>query len=112
MDGHATFINAVAALGEATVEACAASGLALDDVDLFVFHQANRRILDAVAERLASTATRVVDVIADIGNTSAATLPHRARRGARRGRLFTGARVVLGAMGAGFTYGAGVLTWA
>jgi 3-oxoacyl-[acyl-carrier-protein] synthase-3 len=112
MDGHATFIGAVAALSEATVDACAASGLALEDVDLFVFHQANRRILDAVAERLGLDHERVVDVIADIGNTSAATLPLAldAARGA--GRLFTGARVVLGAMGAGFVYGAGVLTWA
>ena len=112
MDGHATFINAVAALSEATVEACAASGLALGDVDLFIFHQANRRILDAVAERLGLDRERVVDVIADIGNTSAATLPLALAATRDAGRLFTGARVVLGAMGAGFVYGAGVLTWA
>ena len=112
MDGHATFINAVAALSDATVEACAASGLALSEVDLFVFHQANRRILDAVAERLGAERDRVVDVIADIGNTSAATLPIALTMTRDAGRLFTGAQVVLGAMGAGFTYGAGVLTWA
>jgi len=112
MDGHATFIRAVAALSAATIDACAASGLALADVDLFVFHQANRRILDAVAERLGIQRERVVDVIADIGNTSAATLPLALTSARDAGRLFTGARVVLGAMGAGFTYGAGVLTWA
>ena len=112
MDGHATYVAAVAALSEATVEACAGSGLALADVDLFVFHQANRRILDAVAERLGLERERVVDVIADIGNTSAATLPLALTAARDAGQLFSGARVVLGAMGAGFVYGAGVLTWA
>ena len=112
MDGHGTYVSAVAALAEATVAACTASDLALDDVDLFVFHQANRRILDAVAERLGLDRDRVVDVIADLGNTSAATLPLALTRVRDAGRLFSGARVVLGAMGAGFVYGAGVLTWA
>jgi 3-oxoacyl-[acyl-carrier-protein] synthase-3 len=112
MDGHATFLGAVAALATSTAEACAASGLALGDVDLFVFHQANRRILDAVAERLGLDRDRVVDVIADVGNTSAATLPIALTAARDAGRLFSGARVVLGAMGAGFVYGAGVLTWA
>jgi 3-oxoacyl-[acyl-carrier-protein] synthase-3 len=112
MDGHGTFINAVAALSEATLDACAAADVALGDVDLFVFHQANRRILDAVAERLGLQPGRVVDVIADMGNTSAATLPLALAAARDQGRLFTGARVLLGAMGAGFVYGAGVLTWA
>ena len=112
MDGHATYVSAVAALSEATIEACAEAGLALSDVDLFVFHQANRRILDAVAERLGVDRARVVDVIADVGNTSAATLPIALTMARDAGRLFSGASVVLGAMGAGFTYGAGVLTWA
>jgi 3-oxoacyl-[acyl-carrier-protein] synthase-3 len=111
MDGHGTFISAVAALGEATLDACAAAGIELADVDLFVFHQANRRILDAVAEKLDLPRERVVDVIADLGNTSAATLPIALTIARDEGRLTSGARVVLGAMGAGFVYGAGVLTW-
>jgi 3-oxoacyl-[acyl-carrier-protein] synthase III len=112
MDGHATYVSAVAALCDATVEACAASELELADVDLFVFHQANRRILDAVAERLGLERDRVVDVIAETGNTSAATLPLALCAARDSGLLLSGARVVLGAMGAGFVYGAGVLTWA
>jgi 3-oxoacyl-[acyl-carrier-protein] synthase-3 len=111
MDGHGTFISAVAALTRATTEACAAAELELEDVDLFVFHQANRRILEAVSERLGLDPSRVVDVIADMGNTSAATLPLALAAARDQGRLFTGARVLLGAMGAGFVYGAGVLTW-
>ena len=112
MDGHATFISAVAALAEATTDACAAAQLELCDVDLFVFHQANRRILGAVAERLGLEHERVVDVIADTGNTSAASLPIALTAARDAGRLRAGARVLLGAMGAGFVSGAGVLTWA
>jgi 3-oxoacyl-[acyl-carrier-protein] synthase-3 len=112
MDGHGTFISAIGALSESTVDACAAADVALDDIDVFVFHQANRRILDAVAERLGLDSARVVDVIADLGNTSAATLPLALAAARDEGRLFPGARVLLGAMGAGFVYGAGVLTWA
>lgn len=112
MDGHGTFINAVAALSSAAEEACAAAGLTLDDIDAFVFHQANRRILDAVADRLGIDRDRVVDVIADLGNTSAATLPLALSIARDRGQITGGARVLLGAMGAGFVYGAGVLTWA
>jgi 3-oxoacyl-[acyl-carrier-protein] synthase-3 len=112
MDGHGTFLNAVASLSEATLEACAAADLAADDIDAFVFHQANRRILEAVAEKLDLPRERVVDVIADLGNTSAATLPLALTMARDRGQITSGSRVLLGAMGAGFVYGAGVLTWA
>jgi len=112
MQGHETYVNAVTALSEATVDACAAANLSAGDIDLFVFHQANRRILDAVAERLGLDRTRVVDVIADLANVSAATLPLALCAARDEGRIRPGARVLLGAMGAGFVYGAGVLTWA
>lgn len=112
MQGHETYVNAVSALSEATVDACAAAGIAPQDVDLFVFHQANRRILDAVAERLGLDRARVVDVIADLANVSAATLPLALCAARDAGRIHPGDRVLLGAMGAGFVYGAGVLTWA
>jgi 3-oxoacyl-[acyl-carrier-protein] synthase-3 len=111
MEGHDTFINAVSALSEATVDACAAAGLELGDIDLFAYHQANSRILDAVSERLGLDSARVVDVIADLGNTSAATIPLALAAARDDGRLRRGDKVMLGAMGAGFVYGAGVLTW-
>jgi 3-oxoacyl-[acyl-carrier-protein] synthase III len=112
MEGHETFLRATAALSEATVDACAAAGVGLDDIDVFVFHQANRRILDAVAERLGLERGRVVDAIADLANTSAASIPLALCAARDEGRLAPGRRVLLGAMGAGFVYGAGVLTWA
>jgi 3-oxoacyl-[acyl-carrier-protein] synthase-3 len=111
MEGHDTFIAATAFLCEATLEACHAAEVAIADVDLFVYHQANRRILTAVAERLALDPDRVVDVIADLGNTSAASLPLALADADDAGRLRNGARVLLGAVGAGFTYGATVIEW-
>lgn len=111
MDGHETFKQAVKRMGEATTAACAAAGVALADVDLFVYHQANTRILASLAERLGLEGTRVVDQIALLGNTSAASVP-LALAGARaQGRLRPGMRVLLGAAGSGFTWGAAVATW-
>lgn len=111
MDGHETFKLAVSSLVSSTREAVAAAGLALDDIDLFVYHQANGRILTAVAEALGAPADRVLDVIADIGNTSAASIPLALTQAARDGRLHPGDRVLLGAVGAGFTWGAVVVEW-
>ena len=111
MEGHETFLVATATLAEATVDACAAAGIALDDIDLFVYHQANRRILDAVAERLGLDRARVVDAIGELGNTSAASIPLALVQAREEGRIEPGDRVLLGAVGAGFVYGAGVLTW-
>ena len=75
MDGRATFRAAVARLTEVTLEVVDEAGIALDDVDLFVYHQANARILSAVGERLGLPPERVVDSIATHGNTSAASIP-------------------------------------
>jgi len=75
MQGHETFREAVTRLSEATIDACAAARVGLDEIDLFVYHQANGRILSAVGERLGLEPERVVDCIAEYGNTSAATLP-------------------------------------
>jgi len=111
MRGHETFREAVARLSQATVEAVQAVGIELDQIDLFVYHQANGRILAAVGERLGLPGERVVDCIAEYGNTSAATLPLALAHGERDGRLAAGDRVLLGAFGAGFTWGATVVEW-
>jgi 3-oxoacyl-[acyl-carrier-protein] synthase-3 len=111
MQGHETFLLATQSLCEATISACTAANVGLDDIDIFVYHQANRRILGAVAERLGIDETRVIDAIADIGNTSAASIPLTLDLARREGRLHRGDTVLLGAMGAGFVYGAGVMTW-
>lgn len=111
MDGHETFKRAVTALVGATHDALALAGLALAEIDLFVYHQANGRILRSVAEQLGVTGDRVLDVIADTGNTSAASVPLALADASRSGRLEPGSRVLLGAVGAGFTWGATVIEW-
>jgi 3-oxoacyl-[acyl-carrier-protein] synthase-3 len=111
MDGVETFKNAVRRMAEVTREALDQAGLETDDVDLFVYHQANARILTAVAEELSLPLERVVEEIADYGNTSAGTIPIALTRAAEDGRLRDGSRVLLGAFGAGFVWGAGVVEW-
>jgi 3-oxoacyl-[acyl-carrier-protein] synthase-3 len=111
MRGQDTFKAAVARLSESTLEACAEAGVDLDDIDLFVYHQANARITRAVGQRLALPPERVVDCIERYGNTSAASLPIALAEAERDGRLRRGARVLVGTFAAGFTWGAGVIEW-
>jgi 3-oxoacyl-[acyl-carrier-protein] synthase-3 len=111
MQGHETFKHAVARMSQATAEALARSELDVDDVDLFVYHQANGRILRAVAEQLDLPQERVIDCIDTHGNTSAATLPLALAHAEATHRLRPGDRVLLGAFGAGFTWGACVVAW-
>jgi 3-oxoacyl-[acyl-carrier-protein] synthase-3 len=111
MQGHDTFKAAVHRLSESTVEAVEHVGLELDDIDLFVYHQANARILAAVGERLRIDGGRVIDCIDRYGNTSSATLPIALADARERGMLEPGMNVLLAAFGAGFTWGAGVIQW-
>jgi 3-oxoacyl-[acyl-carrier-protein] synthase III len=111
MRGHETFREAVARLTLCTHQAVRSAGVGLDEIDLFVYHQANGRILSAVGERLGLPAGRVVDCIGQYGNTGAATLPLALAFSEREGMLSPGDRVLLGAFGAGFTWGATVLEW-
>jgi 3-oxoacyl-[acyl-carrier-protein] synthase-3 len=111
MRGHETFREAVGHLSLATMQAIHAAELRLPQIDLFVYHQANGRILSAVGERLGLDPERVVDCIGAHGNTSAATLPLALAISEGEGRLAPGDRVLLGAFGAGFTWGATVVEW-
>ena len=111
MEGHETFLAAVRHLSECTVEVVQRAGLQLSDIDLFVYHQANSRILTAVGERLELDAERVFDCIAMLGNTSAASVPLALGEAVQSGVLGPGMRVVLGAIGAGLSWGATVVTW-
>jgi 3-oxoacyl-[acyl-carrier-protein] synthase III len=111
MQGHETFRYAVDLMASSTVEAVGLAGIELDDVDLFVYHQANARILRAVGERLSLAPGRVVDSIAKLGNTSAATIPLALAQARAAGQLRQGARVLLGAFGAGLSWGATVIEW-
>jgi 3-oxoacyl-[acyl-carrier-protein] synthase-3 len=111
MDGHSTYQVAVKRLSEATVAAVARSGLELEDVDLFVYHQANGRIIKAVGDRLDLEPARVADYVAHMANTSAASIPLTLSLLREDGRLRYGQKVLLAAIGAGFTWGAGVIEW-
>jgi 3-oxoacyl-[acyl-carrier-protein] synthase-3 len=105
MDGQAVFAHAV--------ERMAGVARELDDggIDLYVFHQANARILKAITRRLELDPERVVNAIARHGNTSAASIPLALAAAREQGRLRPGHRVLLAAFGAGFTWGGTVITW-
>jgi 3-oxoacyl-[acyl-carrier-protein] synthase III len=111
MDGISTFKIAVKRLSESTIFATSAAGIELDDIDLFVYHQANSRIIKAVGERLDLEPAKVADYIAQLGNTSAASIPLTLSLSREDGRLRPGHKVLVAAIGAGFTWGAGVLEW-
>ena len=98
-------------MSDATVDALRTGGRRIDEIDLFVYHQANARILRAVAQRLALPAERVLDVVGRYGNTSAASIPIALTDAEEAGRLRGGSAVLVAAFGAGFTWGAGVLEW-
>jgi 3-oxoacyl-[acyl-carrier-protein] synthase III len=111
MDGRAVFRAAVAAMSDITTLVLSDAGVALEEIDLFVYHQANSRIITAVGERLGLPPERVIDSIAEYGNTSAASIPIALSEAAAAGRLQPGSKLLLSAFGAGFTWGAGIVEW-
>jgi 3-oxoacyl-[acyl-carrier-protein] synthase-3 len=111
MNGRATFRAAVAAMSDVTQEVVSDAGLALEEIDLFVYHQANSRIISAVGERLDLPGDRVIDCLAEYGNTSAASIPIALSQAAGQGMLRRGSRVLLSAFGAGLAWGAGIIEW-
>jgi 3-oxoacyl-[acyl-carrier-protein] synthase-3 len=112
MNGHETFKHAVARMSEATLRVLELAERDLADVDLFVYHQANSRIIRAVGEQLRLPPERTVDYVGRFGNTSAATLPMALAVAEDEGRLVgDGEVVLLAAFGAGVTWGATVVEW-
>lgn len=111
MDGPTVYRYAVASMTEVTRESLERAGWGVEDVDWFFYHQANARIIDAVGKRLHLPAERVVNVIGDFANTSAASLPIALSVARQDGRLRDGDRVLLAAFGAGMVWGAALATW-
>jgi 3-oxoacyl-[acyl-carrier-protein] synthase-3 len=111
MAGQLTYKVAVAKLTEVTRELTEQAGLTLGDIDLFVYHQANQRILAAVGNRLGLDESRVVSCIEHYGNTSSSSIPIALATAVAAGRVGPGTRVLMGAFGAGFTWGAGLVEW-
>ena len=111
MQGNEVFKIAVRTLQEAAEGVLGEAGLRGEDVDVFVPHQANRRIIDAVAKRLKVPDEKVYVNVDRYGNTSAASIPIAVDELARSGRLRPGQVVLLDAFGGGVTYGAILLRW-
>jgi 3-oxoacyl-[acyl-carrier-protein] synthase-3 len=111
MDGPTVYRHAVRLMSDVAVRATSLAGLSIADIDLFVFHQANSRIIDAVGQRLSLDPARVLDVVGSFANTSAASLPIALAAALRDGRLHDGDHVLLAAFGAGLVWGGVVVTW-
>jgi 3-oxoacyl-[acyl-carrier-protein] synthase-3 len=111
MNGRAVFQHAVQRMTESARTVLDRAGWTPGDVDRFVGHQANVRILDVVAARLDIPTDRVVVNIDHVANTLAASVPLALTDAVTRGELRPGDRVLLSAFGAGFTWGATVLIW-
>lgn len=111
MRGNETFKVAVRTLEEVAREALSANHLSVEDIDLYVPHQANVRIIKAVAARLGLPLDRVAMNMDRYGNTSAASIPLALDEAARTGRLKEGNLVMLGAFGSGLTWASALIRW-
>lgn len=111
MKGNETFKVAVKTLEATAREALAANHLDVKDVDLFIPHQANVRILHAVAERLGLERDRLVVNMDRYGNTSAASIPLALDEALQAGRVKPGSRILMAAFGSGLTWASALLKW-
>ena len=111
MSGRDLFKKAVAAFSAAAEKALEATGMTFDEVDLFVPHQANTRIIYTVADRLGLPHDKVFINIDQVANTVAATIPIALDDAVRAGRIQNGSRVLLVAFGAGLTWGSVMMRW-
>jgi 3-oxoacyl-[acyl-carrier-protein] synthase-3 len=111
MDGQAVFKLAVRIVPEAIRQVVAGAGMILDDIAWFVPHQANQRIIEAIARATNLPLDRFVSTIEHYGNTSSASIPLSLAAARADGRLKSGDHTVLVAFGGGFTWSACVLTW-
>jgi 3-oxoacyl-[acyl-carrier-protein] synthase-3 len=111
MKGNETFKVAVRSLEEIARSTLAANHLRVEDIDLYVPHQANIRILKAVMERLSLPIEKVMLNVDRYGNTSAASIPIALDEAVREGRIKDGSLVMLGAFGAGLTWASAVIRW-
>ena len=111
MKGNETFKIAVRSIEDVSREVLAREGLTPADIDVFVPHQANRRIIDAVATRLGIDESKIYVNIDRVGNTSAASIPVALDEASRSGFIKPGDTVLLAAFGAGLTWAASLVRW-
>ena len=111
MEGREVFKHAVAVISDVVEGAFAATGYSAADIDWFVPHQANRRIIDGSAHKLGIAPEKIVTTVDRHGNTSAASIPLALSVAVKDGRIKAGDLVLLEAMGGGFTWGAVLMRW-
>jgi 3-oxoacyl-[acyl-carrier-protein] synthase-3 len=111
MQGKEVFKHAVTNIASAIQQSTEAAGLTPHDIDWFVPHQANQRILDGTARKVGIPPERVISTIAEHGNTSAASVPLALTAAVQDGRIKRGDLVLMEAMGGGFTWGAALVRW-
>ena len=111
MQGQAVYRHAVSRMTSVSIQALEAAGRVRDEIDWLVCHQANQRILAAVADRLGIPRERCLSNIAEVGNTAAASIPLALADGNAEGMLRTGQNVLLTAFGGGLTWGSVFLRW-
>ena len=111
MEGREVFKHAVVMITDVIEQSFEAAGIGPEDVDWFVPHQANRRIIDASAKKLGISPEKVIITVEGHGNTSAASIPLALDVAVRDGRIKPGDLVLLEAMGGGFTWGAVLVRW-
>jgi 3-oxoacyl-[acyl-carrier-protein] synthase III len=111
MEGRAVFKHAVAMITDVIEDAFKATGYTAEDIDWFVPHQANQRIIDDSAKKLGIAPEKVVSTVDKHGNTSAASIPLALTAAVADGRIKRGDLVMLEAMGGGFTWGAALVRW-
>ncbi len=111
MSGREVFRHAVGMVTDVMTDAFKATGLSAAELDWFVPHQANERIIDASAEKLGIDPAKIVKTVSMHGNTSAASIPLALAQAAGDGRIKRGDIVMIEAMGGGFTWGAAIIRW-
>jgi len=110
-DGQAVFRYAVKKMAEASEKILSRNGLTGKDIDVFIPHQANRRIIMSAADRLGMPADKVIINIDEYGNTTAGTIPLAMHTARQQGKLKKGSLALLASVGAGFTVGTTLLRW-
>ena len=111
MNGRAVFVNAVRRVREVVQECLGANGLLADDIDLFIFHQANLRIVESMAVSFKIPESRMLNNIQRYGNTAGASVPICLHEAVMGGRMKEGDLVMLVAFGTGFSWGATLIRW-
>jgi 3-oxoacyl-[acyl-carrier-protein] synthase-3 len=111
MEGREVFKHAVGMITDVIYDAFKANGITADDVDWLVPHQANRRIIDASAQKLHIPPEKVVVTVDQHGNTSAASIPLALCAAVADGRIKKDDLVLFEAMGGGFTWGSALVRW-